>query len=64
MKKEILNIFGKKKMADILKLPNKLKIYQLKEVKIKLFNGYSLDMIKFIRNLKKISFINFKCLKK
>lgn len=51
-------------MADILKLPNKLKIYQLKEVKIKLFNGYSLDMIKFIRNLKKISFINFKCLKK
>ena len=52
-----------KKFVDILKEKNKIKKKKLAELKSELFEGFNIDMEKFIKNLKKTETFNFESLK-
>lgn len=53
-----------KKLVDILNYPDDLRKIELNQIKSQLFSGFNINLVKFIKSLKRLNLINFKLLNK
>ena len=53
-----------KKLVDVLDYPDDVRKNEINKIKSQLFSGFNINLVKFIKSLKKLNLINFNILNK